>query len=134
MAYLARAGYNAAMKHASVIVAVVATALTALGSAARPALAETVVYQYPALPGPVATCQWFDDSQNDRSIDAIIRQTDLIYNRKALPPGASVTVTQTGTTAAGGPLVGFDLSGRRLCAGAQALHPELSEPTPTLPQ
>lgn len=88
------------------------------------ARADTVVYTYPALPGPVANCQWFDDNLNDRSIDALIRQTDLIYNRAALPADANVTVTQSAKNAAGTQLVGFDLNRRSLCADSAAFYEE----------
>jgi hypothetical protein len=99
-------------------------------SAVVPAASETIVYEYPAMPGPVANCQWFNDNLNDRTIDGIIRLTDLIYNRVALTPDTPVTVTQTATTAAGVQVVQFDLGRRLLCAGAEALHPELSQPSP----
>ncbi|MBV8373792.1 MAG: hypothetical protein JOY69_11080 [Candidatus Eremiobacteraeota bacterium] len=107
--------------------------IAAVGSAALAAPAETVAYSYPALPGPVANCVWFDDNLNDHSIDAIIRQTDLLYNRAPLPPGATVAVSQTGTTARGDQIAQFTLNGRLLCAGATAFHPEMTEATPTPP-
>lgn len=103
---------------------------TAAAGAVAPATAETVVYTFPALPGPVANCQWFDDNLNDRSVGALIRQTDLLYNRLALPADATVTITANGTTALGAQLAGFDLNRRHLCSDASAFHPE-SEASPS---
>lgn len=90
--------------------------------------ADTIVYTYPALPGPVANCVWFDDNINDRAIDALIRQTDLIYNRATLPVGLNVAITQSATTAAGAQEVSFDVNRRLLCADSAAFH---EEPTPS---
>ena len=90
--------------------------------------ADTIVYTYPALPGPVANCQWFDDNINDRAIDALIRQTDLLYNRAALPAGVNVAITQTATTAAGAQEAGFDLNRRSLCADSAVFR---EEPAPS---
>ena len=116
------------MKRSTGYVLLVAAALLAAGgSLTVPARAETIAYSYAALPGPVTNCQWFDDNLNDHSIDAIIRQTDLLYNRAALTPGANVAVSQTAMTMNGDQLVQFDLHGRLLCAGATALHPEMTE-------
>lgn len=98
-----------------------------------PAPAETIVYEFAALPGPVVNCQWFDDNLNDHSIDAMIRQTDLLYNRVALPPDVTVAVSQTATTARGDQVAQFDLHGRLLCAGAAVFHPEMTESTPSPP-
>jgi hypothetical protein len=116
------------------LIAAAAASFAVAASAVVPAASETIVYAYPALPGPVGNCQWFNDNVNDRSIDAIVRQTDLLYNRVALTPDTPVTVTQTATTALGAQLVQFDLGRRLLCAGAQALHPELPEPSPPPPE
>ena len=111
--------------------AAVTLALALAGRA--PAPAETVVYAYAALPGPVENCTWFDDNLNDHSENAMIRLTDLIYNRAALPPGATVNVTQSATTGRGDREAGFTLNGRLLCAGAAAFNPEIVEATPTPP-
>jgi hypothetical protein len=40
-------------------------------------------------------------------------------------------VTGTATTAQAGQVVQFDISRRLLCAGAQVLHPEMPEPSPS---
>jgi hypothetical protein len=126
--------YNRCMKRSTVFVSLMAVAFSvAAASAIVSAPAETIAYSYAALPGPLANCQWFDDNLNDHSIDAMIRQTDLIYNRKALPPGAAVSVSQTGVTARGDQLAAFDLNGRLLCAGASVLHPDMTEAAPTPP-
>ena len=98
-----------------------------------PAAAETIAYVYAALPGPVDNCKWFDDNVNDHSEGPMIRLTDLLYNRAALTPQATVSVTQTETTARGDQVVQFNLNGRLLCTGAAALHPEITEASPTAP-
>jgi hypothetical protein len=108
-------------------IAALATAL------AGRAPADTIAYSFAALPGPVSNCQFFNDNLNDHSETAIVRLTDLIYNRAALPPGATVSVSQTAMSARGDQLVQFDLHGRLLCAGAAALHPEITEALPTPP-
>jgi hypothetical protein len=110
--------------------AAILAALGALAVAAAVARADTVVYAYPALPGPVVNCAWFDDNLDDRSIDALIRQTDLLYNRAPLPPGATVTMTGTGTTVRSEALVGFNLNGRALCSDAFAFTTQ-PEPSAT---
>jgi hypothetical protein len=116
------------MKRSTIFISLVAGAFAAAaGSAMVPAPAETIAYSYAALPGPVSTCQWFDENLNDHSMDAIIRQTDLLYNRAALPPGVAVTVSQTAATARGDQVAQFTLNGRLLCAGAAVLHPEMTE-------
>jgi hypothetical protein len=104
-----------------------------VASAALPARSETIYYQFPALPGPVANCQWFDDSINDRSTDSIVRQTDLLYNRVALVPNTTVAVTGSAPTQKGSQVVQFDVAGRLLCAEATVMNPELPEPSPSPP-
>ncbi|MEO6834640.1 MAG: hypothetical protein ABI231_01860 [Candidatus Tumulicola sp.] len=120
------------MKHSTILASLAAAAfvVAAAGSATLSASAETIVYEFPALPGPVANCQWFDDNVNDRSIGAMIRQTDLLYNRTAPPPEAAVAVAQTATTALDARLVQFTLNGRLLCLDASALHAEATQPSP----
>jgi hypothetical protein len=109
-------------------------AAVALVSATATAPAETTVFRFVALPGSAATCKWFDDNINDRSIGAMVRQTDLIYNRAPLPPDKPVTVSGTATTALGERLSDFKLDGRLLCAGTQALDASVPEVTPSPPQ
>jgi hypothetical protein len=121
------------MKRSMVFASLIAAGfIAAAGSVIAPASAETIAYSYAALPGPVSNCQWFDDNLNDHSIDAIIRQTDLLYNRATLQPGFDVAVSATATTLRGDQLVQFDLKGRLLCAGATALHPEMTEAPPVV--
>jgi hypothetical protein len=119
------------MKRPLLLVAAAAATLALALAGLAPAPAETVVYIYAALPGPVSNCTWFDDNLNDHSESAMIRLTDLLYNRAALPPGANVNVSQTATTGRGDQELGFTLNGRGLCAGAAAFHPEIVEATPT---
>lgn len=121
------------MKRSTVFVAIAAAAVTAGLATRAPAPADTVVYSYAALPGPVSNCTWFDDNLNDHSEASMIRITDLLYNRAALPPGATVNVTERTTTSRGDQELGFTLNGRLLCAGAAAFHPEIVEATPTPP-
>ena len=95
--------------------------------AAASAPAATILYTYAGLPGPSDSCKWFDDNLTDRSIDALTRQTDLLYNRVALPAGDAVSVAGTATTALGAPLVDFQLGSRNICTSAEALY----GPTPS---
>lgn len=112
------------MKRTTIAAALFALA-AGLGAAAAPA--ATILYTFAGLPGPSASCKWFDDNLTDRSIDALTRQTDLLYNRVALPAGASVSVAGTATTAQGSPLVDFQLGSRNICTSAEALY----GPTPS---
>jgi hypothetical protein len=105
-----------------------AAAFAALvGLAAGAARAQTILYTFTGLPGAVDTCKWFDDNLTDRSIGALTRQTDLLYNRIALPFGEPVTVRGTATTLQGEGLVDFDLHPRIICTAAEAIY----GPTPT---
>ena len=110
----------------SLLLAAAGAVALAAAAAALPAPAETVVFRFPALRADVATCVWFDDNINDRSLGAIIRQTDLLYNRLALPPDATVTNVSTATTQRGAQEAQFDLGRTLLCADSEAIHP----PTP----
>jgi hypothetical protein len=115
-------------------IALIAAALIAAATVISPA--ESVVYTFVALRGDVSTCQWFDENLNDRSEGALVRQTDLLYNRVALPPGAPVTVTQTAAATTGTQLLGFQLDRTTLCAGAEAIRPSpepTQQPSPTSP-
>lgn len=95
--------------------------------AAGTASAETILFTFTGLRGPVDTCRWFDDNLTDRSIAALNRQTDLLYNRIALPAGASVTPSGTAVTQQGEQLADFDLSSARICTAAEAIY----GPTPS---
>ena len=121
------------MKRSTVFIATIAAGLALAAIVRSPAPAETIVYEYAGLPGPVDNCKWFDDNLNDHSEGSMIHLTDLLYNREALIPGATVSVTQSETTARGDRVVQFDLHGRLLCAQAAALNPAIVEATPTPP-
>jgi hypothetical protein len=113
------------MKRTSLAGAAFAAIVLFLGVAAP---AQTILYSFAGLPGAVDTCKWFDDNLNsDRSIEAMTRQTDLLYNLVALPAGAPVGIGQRATTAAGEQLVDFKLFGQTVCAGAEAIY----GPTPS---
>jgi hypothetical protein len=99
--------------------------LVAFGAGA--ASAETILYSFTGLRGAVDTCKWFNDSITDRSIGALTRQTDLLYNRIALPPGASVAVGGTAVSAEGEQLVDFKLNSATICSTAEAVY----GPTPS---
>jgi hypothetical protein len=107
-------------------VAALAFALMVL-LAAGVAPAQTILYTFTGLRGPVDTCKWFDDNLDDRSIDALTRQTDLLYNRLALPAGDDVTIRGTAETAQGEQLVDFNLRSAVVCTAAEAVY----GPTPS---
>lgn len=107
------------MKHPSAAAAAFAALVTLAAVAAR---AQTVQYTFTGLPGAVDTCKWFDDSITDRSVGALTRQTDLLYNRIALPFGEPVTVRGTATTLQDEGLVDFDLGSRLICTSAEAIY------------
>ncbi|MBV9055844.1 MAG: hypothetical protein JO078_10790 [Candidatus Eremiobacteraeota bacterium] len=98
------------------------------------ASAETISYTFTGLPGAVDSCKWFDDNLNDRDIGSLTRQTDLLYNRVALPVDQQVAIRGTALTERGEQLADFDLGKRTICAPASAIYgptPEPSEsPTP----
>jgi hypothetical protein len=98
--------------------------LVALAAGAAPA--QTILYSFTGLRGSVDTCKWFDDNLDDRSIGALTRQTDLLYNRLALPVGADVTVRGTAVTQQGEQLVDFSLRST-VCTAAEAIY----GPTPS---
>ena len=122
------------MKRLSALtVSTLAAGAAIVAFATLPARSDTIYYQAAALPGPAENCQWFDDNINDRSTDAIVRQTDLIYNRLALVPNTTVTVTGSATTQKGAQEIAFDVNGRLLCADASVTLPDLTEPSPSPP-
>ena len=78
------------MKRPSAAAAVFAV-LLALGAGA--ASADPILYTFTGLRGGAGdTCKWFNDNLTDPSIAALSRQTDLLYNRIALPVDENVTV------------------------------------------
>ena len=114
-----------AMKRPTAAAAAFAVMLALAAGAAR---AQPILYVFTGLPGAVDQCKWFDDNLNaDRSVGALTHQTDLLYNRVALPVDQQVTVTGTATTAEGEALVDFNLGSRRICTAAEALY----GPTPS---
>ena len=72
------------MKRPSAAAAAFAAIVALAAGAAR---AQTILFTFTGLPGAVDTCKWFNDDLTDRSVEALTRQTDLLYNRVALPFG-----------------------------------------------
>jgi hypothetical protein len=99
--------------------------------AAGTASSQEIVYSFTGLRGAVDGCKWFNDNLTDRSIDALTRQTDMLYNRLALPAGAPVTVVGTAVTEAGEQLVDFKLNSSQVCGPAEAVYGTASTPATT---
>jgi hypothetical protein len=116
------------MKRSSAV-AIAFTALVLLGGAV--VSAQPILYSFTGLPGAVDTCKWFDDNLGDRSIDALTRQTDLLYNRVPLPAGTPVALGATATSAAGDELVDYRLGSKTVCSTAQAIYAATPEPSST---
>jgi hypothetical protein len=111
------------------VAALVFSAVLGLGCAA--ASAEPILYTFTGLPGGAAdTCKWFNDDITDRSIPALTHQTDLLYNRVALPAGENVAIGGTATSEQGEPLVDFHLGSRLICTTGEAIYGTPS-PSPT---
>jgi len=98
-----------------------------LALAAGAASAQPILFSFVALPGAVDSCKWFDDNINDRSIGALSRQTDLLYNLVALPAGQEVAVGGPAVTEQGEQLVDFKLNARTVCSAGEAIY----GPTPS---
>jgi hypothetical protein len=107
------------MKRPSAAAAAFIGLLFVAGGAAS---AQPILYSFTALRGAVGTCKWFDDNITDRSTAALTRQTDLLYNRLALPAEEQITVGGTATTDQGEQLVDFNLGGRTVCSAASAIY------------
>jgi len=105
-------------------------AIVLIASATAPA--QPILFSFTGIPGAVDTCKWFDDNLNsDRSIGALSRQTDLLYNRIGLPAGADVAVGSTATSAAGDELVDYRLGSKEVCSTARAIYGPTPEPSTT---
>jgi hypothetical protein len=96
--------------------------------AAANSSAQEIVYSFTGLRGTVEACKWFNDNITDRSINALTQQTDMLYNRLALPPGEPVTVVGTAASEAGEQLVDFKLHSSEICAPAEAVYGNPSSP------
>jgi hypothetical protein len=104
-------------------------AIAALAGGA--ASGQTILFTFTGLPGAVDTCKWFDDSIGDRSAGALTRQTDLLYNRIALPVDAPVAIRGTATTDEGEALVDFNLGSKTVCTAAEAVYGPTPSPSPS---
>lgn len=118
------------MKRPTAAAAAFAAVVALAGGAAS---AQTILYSFTGLPGAVDTCKWFNDNITDRSIGALTRQTDLLYNRIALPPDTPVTVGGTATTELGEALVDFSLDRKTVCTSAEAIRGPTPIPSPMSP-
>jgi hypothetical protein len=116
------------MKRPSAAAAAFTLVVALAGGAAS---AQTILYTFTGLRGPVDTCKWFDDDLVDRSIDALTRQTDLLYNRIALPTETDITVRGTAVTAQGEQLVDFSVNSARICTAAEAVYGPTPSPKPS---
>ncbi len=117
------------MKRPSAAAAAFAAIVLLAAGVARAQSGQTILFTYAALPGAVDTCKWFNDNLVDRSIPALTRQTDLLYNRVALPFGANVAVGGTATTLQNEQLVDFHLGNRQVCTAAEAVYGPTPEPS-----
>lgn len=117
------------MKRPSAAAAAFALMILLAGGAAS---AAPILFVFTGLRGGAAdTCKWFDDNLGDRSVGALTRQTDLLYNRIALPPDADVTVRGTAVTNAGEQLVDFNLGSALICTAGEAIYGPTPSPSPS---
>jgi len=93
------------------------------------ASAQPILFSFAALPGAVDTCKWFDDNISDRSVDALTRQTDLLFNRVALPAGNEVRVGGSAVTGQGQQLIDFALGSRTVCTDSEAIYGPTPQPS-----
>ena len=102
--------------------------------AAGAASAQPILMSFTGLRGSVGDCQWFDDNLNtERDIGSITRQTDMLYNRLALPAGENVTVGASATSQQGDELLDYRLNSATICSTARAIYGPTPEPSPTSP-
>jgi hypothetical protein len=94
--------------------------------------AQPILASFTGLPGAVADCKWFDDNLNtDRDVGSLTRQTDLLYNRIALPAGENVALGATATSAEGDELIDYKLGSKTVCSTAVAIYGSAAESTET---
>lgn len=100
--------------------------------AALVAFASTVIlYSFAGLRGGAGdTCKWFNDNITDRSIGALTHQTDLLYNRVAVPAGENVSVGGTAVSEQGEQLVDFKVYNATICTAGEALYGPTPSPSP----
>ena len=100
--------------------------------AAGAAPASPILFVFTGLRGGAAdTCKWFNDNLTDRSVGALTRQTDLLYNRIALPVDQDVTVRGSATSDEGEQLVDFQLSSATICTAGEAIYGPTPSPAPS---
>lgn len=117
------------MKRPSTAAAAFAIMITLAAGAAS---ASPILFVFTGLRGGATdTCKWFDDNLTDRSVGALTRQTDLIYNRIALPVDQDVTVRGTATTEQGEQLVDFQLNSATICTAGEAIYGPTPSPAPS---
>jgi len=90
-----------------------------------------ILYSFTGLRGGADTCKWFNDSIGDRSVGALTHQTDLLYNRIALPPGADVAVGGTAVSEQGEQLADFKLNSATICSTGEAVYGPTPSPAPS---
>jgi hypothetical protein len=106
--------------------------LAATAAVVTAAPAQPILYTFTGLPGSAATCKWFDDDLNaDRSVGALTQQTDLLYNRIALPADLNVNPGATAPTNAGDTVVDYRVGSRTICSTVEALYGPTPEPSET---
>lgn len=97
---------------------------------AKTAPATPILFAFTGLPGSAAGCKWFDDNLNgDRSEGSLVQQTDMLYNRLALPVDRDVAVGGSATTNEGGTVVDYRIGAREICSTAEAIYGPTPEPS-----
>lgn len=105
--------------------------LVAIGLAmAQTAPAQPILYEFTGLPGSAAGCKWFDDNLNaDRSVNSLTQQTNMLYNRVALPVDRDVAVGGSATTNEGDQVLDYRIGSRQICSTAEAIYGPTPEPS-----
>lgn len=97
---------------------------------AQPAPATPILYEFTGLPGSAVSCKWFDDNLNtDRNVGTMVQQTDMLYNRLALPVDRDVAVGGSATTNEGDHVVDYRIGSRQICSTAEAIYGPTPEPS-----